>query len=367
MSTSLGLPSVSVVFAQAAEAATSPASVGSVALVIQDADITEDAVEVYSSLTEALAAHAWTTANAQALEFAFYGKPLKVIAACLAAASSLADGYALLEAQRYDVCTVAGLAEATAPAFITWAKAAYDDLQKKALFVAANAAAADHPAIVNVETSDVVIGSAAVLTPSYALLPLIAGLIAGQQLWESVTYLAVPLIEDCVHLTRAEADAAIALGKLILYHDGEKVKIARGVTSLTTVLPTAGADYGAEWRKIKVVRILNRIEEDIRIAIEDNYIGKMPNDVVHKNLLIAAVLDYLRALELAGVLRAGTSTLDINLDKTRTYLKTILPTAEVEAMDEAALREADTDDKLYLLGTVKPVDAIEDVEITFNL
>lgn len=363
----LGLPSVSVVFQEAAEAAISPAGVGSVALVIQDAAITDNAVEVYSSLTEALAAHTWTDANAAALTYAFYGRPLSVIAACVKAAGTLSDGYALLEAQRFDVCTVAGLGEATVAAFVTWAKGAYDDLGKKSLYLAAGATTPDHPAIINFETSDVTIAGAAVTTPSYTLLPLIAGVIAGQQLWESVTYKVIPLIEDCVHLTRAEADAAIGDGKLILYHDGQKVKIARGVTSLTTVTPTVGADYGPEWRKIKVVRILNRIEEDVRIAVEDSYIGKMPNDVVHKQLLIAAILDYLRALELAGVLRAGTSTLDIDLESTRTYLKTIMSTAEVEAMDEGQIREADTDDKLYLLGTVRPMDAIEDVEITFNL
>ena len=367
MSTPLGLPSVSVIFAQAAEAAIGPAGVGSVALVIKDAAIEEAGVAVFSSLSEALAAYAWTDANEQALTFAFYGKPASVITALLPAASALSVGYALLEARRFDVCTVAGLAEADAAGFITWAKAAYDDLHKRSLFITASTTAPDHPAIVRVETSGVTVAGGALTTPSYELLPLVASAIAGQQLWESLTYLILPIIEDCVHLTRAQADAAIAAGKLILYHDGEKVKIARGVTSLTTVTPTAGAVYGPEWRKIKVVRILNRIEDDVRVAIEDSYIGKMPNDYVHKQLLIAAVLDYLRALEAAGVLRTGSSTLDIHLEKQRTYLKTIRPTAEVEAMDEAALREADTDDKLYLLGTVRPVDAIEDVEITFTL
>lgn len=363
----LGLPSVSVVFQEAAAAAINPAGGGVVALVIQDADVTADAVEVYNSLTEALAAHNWTDANIQALTFAFYGRPQAVIAACLAAGSTLADGYALLEAQRFDTCAVAGLEKADVAAFIVWAKAAYDDLHKRALFVAAEATAPDHPAIVNVVTDAVMVNDVALTLPSHEITPLIAGLIAGQQLWESVTYAPIPIIQDCEHLTRDAADTAVGAGKLILYHDGLKVKIARGVTSLTTVTPTAGATYGPEWRKIKVVRILNRIQEDVRVAIEDAYIGKMPNDVVHKQLLIAAVLDYLRALEAAGVLRAGTSTLDIDLEKTRVYLKTIMATPLVEAMDEGQIREADTDDKLYLVGTVRPVDAIEDVEITFNL
>lgn len=363
---SLGLPSVSITFQDAAQAAVGPAGVGSVALVIQDAAILADSVAGYSSLAEALAAHDWTDANIQALTFAFYGNPASVIAVQLAAESTLADGYALLEAQAFDVCTVAGLEEADAAAFVVWAKAAFDDLHKRALYVVAGAVAADHPAIVNVSATDAVIAGAVAVT-SYDLLPLIAGAIAGQQLSESVTYKALPIIEDCAHQSRAAVSAIIAAGDLTVFHDGAKVKIARGVTSLTTVTPTPGATYGPEWRKIKVVRILNRIENDVRLSIEDTYIGKLPNDFAHKQLLIAAILDYLRAFEAAGVLQAGTSTLGIDLEATRTYLKTVLPTAEVDAMTEAEINEADTDDKLYLVGRVRPVDAIEDVAITFTL
>jgi hypothetical protein len=227
--------------------------------------------------------------------------------------------------------------------------------------VVTSATAPDHQAIINFDTTGIVVGSSTFT--SYDYLPRIAGALAGLQLWESATYLVLPEVSDCPHLTRAQANAAIAAGKLILYHDGEKVKIARGVTSLTTI----GANLSTEFQKAKVVRILNQLEKDIVSNVEDNYIGKVPNSYIHKSLLITAIRDYLVSLEKLSVLFPGLNAVDVDLTRQRTYLKTKLPEAEVNAMDDDAVREQYTDDKLFLAGAVRPVDSVEDVAIAFTL
>jgi hypothetical protein len=256
---------------------------------------------------------------------------------------------------------VAGLADGETAAFITWAKDAYDNKGKRALFVVAGATAPDHKAIIHFDVGDITVGAQTYTDLEYV--PRIAGALAGLQLWESATYLVLPEVDDCPHLTRALANAAIAAGKLILYHDGEKVKIARGVTSLTTL----GSDGNTDFQKAKVVRILNQLEKDITTNIEDNYIGKVPNTYVHKALLITAIRDYLTSLEKLSVLAAGVNTIDIDIPRQRTFLKTKMTEAQVDAMDDDAVREAYTDDKLYLTGTVRPVDSVEDVAIAFTL
>jgi hypothetical protein len=356
-----GLPQVTVTFEHAALSVGSPAVTGKLAMLLRDAAVTANTSFTFTSQEEALAALEWSEENELAIMWAFLGGPSMVLLVVLPEAGALSDGYTILESQRFDVCTVAGLAEGEAAAFITWAKDAYDNKGKRALFVVAAATAPDHQAIIHFDTSSIAADGGTYSALEF--LPRIAGALAGLQLWESATYLTLPEVEDCPHLTRAAANSAIAAGKMILYHDGEKVKIARGVTSLTTI----DASKSTEFQKAKVVRILNQLEKDVVSNIEDNYIGKVPNSFIHKSLLITAIRDYLTSLEKLMVLSPGENTIDIDLVRQRTFLKTKLTEAEVNAMDDDAVREAYTDDKLFLAGTVRPVDSVEDVAIAFTL
>ena len=356
-----GLPQVSITFNLAAQSAGSPVVTGTLALLLRDAAVTENTTFAFASEAEALAALQWSDVSKAAISRAFLGRPSTVILVVLPEAGALADGYTALESQRFDVCTVVGLAEGEADAFIAWAKDAYDNKGKKALFVEAGATAPDHRAIIHFDTNNITVGGEA--CTAFEFLPRIAGALAGLQLWESATYLVLPEVEDCPHLTRAQANAAIAAGKMILYHDGEKVKIARGVTSLTTI----DEEGATEFQKAKVIRILNQLEKDIVFNIEDNYIGKVPNTFIQKSLLITAIRDFLVSLEKMSVLAAGENTVDIDLVKQRMYLKTKMAEALVDAMDDDAVREAYTGDKLFLSGKIRPVDSVEDVMITFSL
>ncbi len=355
-----GLPQVILTFSTALQAGWNAAPVGRLALLLRDAVVPSTSALTFTSEAEALAALEWSDESKLAISRAFMGRPSVLLLVAMPEAGALADGYTILETQRFDVCTVAGLTEGEAAGFITWAKDAYDNKGKKALFVVAGSTAPDHAALVHFATDGIVVGG--VTYTAFDYLPRIAGALAGLQLWESATYLVLPEVDDCPHLTRAQASTAIAAGKLILYHDGEKVKLARGVTSLTTL---GGAS--TEFQKIKVVRILNQLEKDIVTNIEDNYIGKVPNSYIHKSLLITAIRDYLASLEKLSVLYAGSNTVDIDLPRQRTYLKTKLPEAQVDAMDDDKVREQYTDDKLFLAGTVRPVDSVEDVAIAFTL
>ena len=356
-----GLPQVTLTFSAAAQAVGSTSAAGRLALVIRDAATDEKVALNFTNEQEALAALDWSAAAQAAIRQAFLGRPARLTVVALPAAGTLADGYAILETLRYDVCTVAGLAAGEAAAFIAWAKDAYDNKGKRALFVAASSTAPDHKALIHFATDNIAVGET--VYSAYEYLPRIAGALAGLQLWESATYLTLPEVEDCPHLTRAQANAAIAAGKLILYHDGEKVKIARGVTSLTTLPQGQSTDF----QKAKVMRILNQIEADIVHTVEDNYIGRVPNSFVQKCLLIAAINEYLKSLERLNVLLPGINAVEIDLHKQRAFLKTKLPEATVDAMDDDAVREAYTDDKLFLLGAVRPVDSLEDVVIGFTL
>ena len=66
-------------------------------------------------------------------------------------------------------------------------------------------------------------------------------------------------------------------------------------------------------------------------------------------------------MESAGILQEGTSSVEIDLDAQTAFLKE--KGTNVDEMDEQEIREADTEDKVFLKATVKVLDAIEEVSL----
>ena len=170
---------------------------------------------------------------------------------------------------------------------------------------------------------------------------------------------AIPLVDS-----DEEVDTAIDAGKLTLYNDGERVVIARGVNSLTTVTEVETADL----QKIKINAIQDQIEGDIYSTINKSYIGNYSNSYDNKCLLITAIKGYLRGLEATeggkGWLKADSSTMEINVAKQKQYLESI--GVDTSEMDEQAIKEANTGSHVFLKGTISILDAIEDVDIFIN-
>jgi hypothetical protein len=139
------------------------------------------------------------------------------------------------------------------------------------------------------------------------------------------------------------------------------VKIARGITSLTTLTSKA-----SEWQKIKIVRILDKVYRDLKMLIEDTYVGKMSNSYQNKLLLIAAVNNYFAMLERLELLDSNTENkCQIDIDAQRTYL--LGQGVDVTIMSNQEIKEYNTADKVFLTSTVRPLDAIEDVALIVNI
>lgn len=153
-------------------------------------------------------------------------------------------------------------------------------------------------------------------------------------------------------------------GDVITSNDGERVVIARGVNSLTTVTEVETADL----QKIKINAIQDQIEGDIYSTINKSYIGNYSNSYDNKCLLITAIKGYLRGLEATeggkGWLKADSSTMEINVAKQKQYLESI--GVDTSEMDEQAIKEANTGSHVFLKGTISILDAIEDVDIFIN-
>lgn len=360
----MGLPSVNIVFQSKAIKAIQRGAVGTLALVLKDTSVT--ALTQYILTDVADIPNALSSTNQAYLEQAFMGTPKEIKAIVIpSSASDYDDVLNYLETIKFNVLAIPGIADADVTTVATWVKSMRDTKERKIIAVLPDEAA-DHEGIVNFCVEDgtgaagvITVGSKTYTASEYSAR--IAGLIAGLPLTVAPTYQVLPEVTDVPHLTKSEADEKIDDGKFILYHDGEKVKVARGVTSLVTTTETKGTD----WKKIKLVRILDMIYTDIKATIEDEYIGKVQNSYENKLLLCAAINAYFEVLELERVLDPGKNRCEINIAAQKAYLKSI--GEDVDNMTEQEIKEANTRDQVFLLATVRPLDAIEDVQLVVNL
>lgn len=374
MAEKLTMPTLTILFQQRAQTAIARSQKGVAALIVRDALTAGQAWALTSTgqIPEKLGKE-----NQNAIRRMFKGgvnPPRKVLVYCLGAEDTLeaeesdpqaeearpgSGGAALrwLGTQKFDyLAGPADLSETEAAAIQEWIikKREDDHVIFKAVLPHT---AANSEGIVNFTASGIQVGGDVFDAAAYC--GRVAGLIAGTPMKQSVTYAALPEVEDIRRLSALEEDEAVGRGELILTHDGEKVKFGRGVNSLTT---TTGRSE--VWRKIKIVELLDLLQWDLRLAIQDNYIGKFQNSYDNKLLLITAVKLYLQALAKDQLIEEDF-VCDIDVEAQDAYLQSVgVATAE---MTEQQIREANTGTYVFLAVDIKPIDAIEDVRIKIYL
>ena len=187
----------------------------------------------------------------------------------------------------------------------------------------------------------------------------IAGFIAGTPFTQSITYGTLNDLSNCNRLTVAEQDEAVDAGKLVLMHDGEKVKIVRGVNTFKSTTKTKSISF----KKIKIVNIMNLIYDDLVKTIRDEYIGKFNNDYDDKCILVTAINAYFMNLITQSIITSGECQID--LEAQRNYLR--MAGEDVTEMTDKEILKANTGSIVYLTGKVGIPDAIEDVEFPIYL
>lgn len=235
-----------------------------------------------------------------------------------------------------------------------------NDVLAKMIFTIGQGLAGDHESILDIDPAliNATNGSGPMVKEN--LTARIAGEIAGLSLKLAPTYRVLSDLIDCTNFSGTTIDAAIDAGKITLINDGAKVKIARGVTSLVTpgTKPTG-------FKKIKVTRIYYKVKRDIFQTIIDYYVGKVDNGYMDKLNLITAIQGYFETLENEKLLDKGKNSIEININNQRNYL--IAQGTNVSDMSEQEIKEANTDDKVFLIGKCRALDSMEDFEIIFNI
>ena len=191
----------------------------------------------------------------------------------------------------------------------------------------------------------------------------IMGILAGLALDRSATYYALNEAYDCE--VYEDIDDCISKGQLCLIDemDGNGVKIARACNSLHTFT----TDVGQDFRYIKIVEAADMITDDIRDTFKNSYVGKVINDYNHKMLFIAAILVYFRNLKGNVLDDSPTAINTVDIDEAAQKDYAILHGDDVTKMTVQQIREYNTGTQVLLTGRVTPVNAMEDLRITFTM
>ena len=349
----MGMPSVTISFNERAASAIKRGERGIIAMILKDTVPDTNPFTVTSTLD---VPEDFTEENQEQIKLALMGyvnPPKKIIVYVIDASAETVDykeALTAFETIKFDYLVIPTVeTDEKTQDIVSWVKEQREgDKLIKAILPNT---IADTEGVINFSTLTLVANDKEYSTEEYC--SRIAGIIAGTPLTMSCTYASMSELTDCSRLSKDDMDKAVEDGELIAWFDGEKVKLGRGVNSLTTTTQ----DKGEQFKKIKIVDVMDMISSDIKTTIQDDYIGKYANTYDNKCLLISAIGNYFDTLIKDNVL--SSASIEIDIEENRSFLKG--QGKDVDVMNEYEIKTANTGSNVFLTAKISIVDAIEDV------
>ena len=349
----MGLPIIDINFKQLAKTAVIRSQRGIVALILKDnvkASLTVfDEEDIPSSLTEA---------NQSLIKDVLKGSPNKVELFVLGEDNEISEALTYFEGVEFNLMCMPQAEPSDITSIKAFIKKMNEVVKYKCDAILANEKA-DSEAIINYAAKDIVVDGVSVSTSNHTAR--MSGLIEGTPLHQSITFAVLNDVDSIENLTKEEADTRIDNGELILLREMGKIRVARGVNSLTTLTDIKGNAF----QKIKLRKTLNLIHNDLRRVIVEKYIGKVPNNYDNKCILITEIKNYLDELSNEQLIEK-VNTVGIDLVAQKKWLKENT-NLDVNNMSEQEIKEANTQSNVFIAISLKVVDAMEDIVIGISI
>lgn len=349
----MGLPIIDISFKQLAKSAVVRSQRGIVALILKDTAKTSltvfDEGDIPSSLKKE---------NQGLIKDVLKGSPNKIELYVLGSDSEISEALTYFEGVEFNLMCMPSAQTSDVTAIKAFIKKMNDVVKYKCDAIIANDKA-DSEAMINYTAKDIVVNGESVTTANHTAR--IAGLIEGTPLHQSITFATLSDVDAIENLTKEQADTRINNGELILVREMGKVRVARGVNSLTTLTDVKGNAF----QKIKLRKILNLIHNDLRRVIVEKYVGKVPNNYDNKCILITEIKNYLDELATEQLIEK-VNTVGIDLSAQKKWLKDNT-NLDVNAMTEQEIKEANTQSNVFLAISLKTLDAMEDIIINVEI
>lgn len=351
-------PTFVIEFMQKAVTAITRSAQGIVALVLDDATMTDD-VKVYNNYSEVKSTDV-DKKNLMLLDLTFRGKPRKVIV--VKKQEEINDTVAILKKYKYNYLAMPSATEQVMTALISYVNEVRKKLKGFMKVIFYNASAPDDMAVINfAEFSNAKIsfnGEETTITGAEYTCR-IAGILAGLPDSRSATYYELSELVDMDIVS--DPDAAAAAGKLVVLFEDAKYKLGRAINSLTTL--TDGIT--AAFQKIRIVSTMDLIKEDIVTTFRDSYVGKYVNDYANKVRFCGAANSYLHGLEPLLLDENMLNEIRVSYEKNKAYLESQgIPTADLTYQQ---ILQYNTGSYVGLDGDASPTDTMEDLDLGINL
>lgn len=352
----MSLPSVNITFTDAAKTLLQRTDRGIVGMILKDTApeknpaVITSADEIPSNFSEA---------SRKRITEALTGyerSPLRILAYVVgAAAENYTDALAYFAGVKIDwLCAPTAETDKQVDTIKDWVIDQRENEKSRVKAVLPNCEA-NNEGIVNFTTKTATDGTDTFTTEQ--LCARIAGIFASIPLTMSATYVELPELTGCSSVSRSDLEAADTSGKFIIFWDGEKVKTGRAVNSLT------GLTKSNQWKKIRVVSIMDIIRGDLTELAEDNYIGRYPNTYDNKCVLLGAVKEYFEDLIRETAL--ASADVAFNMDRIKEYLTK--EGVDYSSMTDTEIKQHRTGSYVFLKATIGILDAIEDIELDITI
>ena len=357
----MGLPVMTIIFASAAKESIKRSDRGVVGMIVKDTVPESNPVVIFREKDVPSTLSVGTKEQIQLALRGGVNAPSKVVVYVLeSAAEDYTEALSYFELHKVNwLCCPTVETDTQTTAVSSWVKAQRAE-RNKVKAVLPNTEA-DCEGVVNYTTESVTVGEKDYDAESFC--SRIAGLLAGTPYSQGATYTVLTDASACTSLGKEALDAAIEGGEFAVFYDGEKVKVARAVNSLTST-----SDGKTDpWKKIKVVETMDMMHDDLVLLVEDNYIGKYQNTFDNKCLLLSAIKAYMDEIARAGLIE--DYVVDFDVDAIRDYLVEHkgMSRDTAEAMKDAEVKKQYTDEKVFLSASVTVVDVMEDITLNITV
>lgn len=174
---------------------------------------------------------------------------------------------------------------------------------------------------------------------SYEAVWWLAGAEAGANYNQSLTYAQYPGAKQASpKLTDRATQAAIEAGQLCFIDTFGVVKVCTDINSKTSVTPKEGKEF----KKNRIMRVINQFCNDCYENFSNNFIGKVDNNEAGRSLLRAWIIGYLNEMQANNGIQNFAAE-DVS----------VLPGADIDAvLINVLIQPVDSIEKIYMTVTV---------------
>lgn len=216
------------------------------------------------------------------------------------------------------------------PLYTAFVRRLREDEGKKVQAVVTNYPAADYEGVISVKNG-VVLSDGTTLTEAQAV-AWVAGATAGATVSQALTYSAYDdAVDVSPRYTNSQIEAALLAGEFVFTPSNGRAIVEQDINTLHSFTVTKTKDF----RKNRVLRVLDGLANDYKRIFEAYYIGKMDNNPDGRNLIKGEFINQADLYQGINAIQNFDSQSDI----------AVVPGAEK--------------DSVYAEQFIQPVDAVE--------